>query len=113
MPLDFVRAVAFVREHWLAAGLWIRLGRNDLGNRMLDYLATRMSDSVPASSLAWMLTTLAGLGTFHEHPLIQKATALLISEQRADGSWASEDGPDRDPYVTVEALRGLIQWAAI
>ncbi len=104
---------SFLHAHWLAAGLWIRLGRNDLGNRMLDYLATHMSDSVPASSLAWMLTTLAGLGTFHEHPLIQKATALLISEQRADGSWASEDGPDRDPYVTVEALRGLIQWAAI
>lgn len=104
---------SFLHAHWLAAGLWIRLGRNDVGNRVLDYLATRMSDSVPASSLAWMLTTLAGLGTSHEHPLIQKATALLISEQRADGSWASEDGPDRDPYVTVEVLRGLIQWRAI
>jgi hypothetical protein len=40
-------------------------------------------------------------------------TTLLLSQRRADGSWASEGGPARDPYVTVEALRGLIQWAAI
>jgi hypothetical protein len=105
---------SFLHAHWLAAGLWIRLGRNDLADRLLDYLTTRISDNVPASSLAWMLTTFAGLFTFDKHPLlIQKATTLLKSQQRADGSWESEDGPDRDPYVTVEALRGLIQWAAI
>jgi hypothetical protein len=97
----------------LAAGLWIRLGRADLAARVLDYLVTRLSDDVPSSSLAWMLTTLAGLGVSPDHLLIQQATRLLLSQQRIDGSWASEDGPDRDPYATVEALRGLIQWAAI
>lgn len=104
---------SFLHAHWLSAGLWIRLGRDDLGYRVLDYLATRMSDEVPASSLAWMLTTLGGLGISPDHPLAQKATTLLISQQRADGSWASEDGPERDPYVTVETLRALTQWAAI
>jgi hypothetical protein len=38
---------------------------------------------------------------------------LLAAQQRPDGSWASEDGPDRDTYVTVEALRALVMWAAI
>jgi hypothetical protein len=93
--------------------LWIRLGRADLAARALDCLATRMRDDVPSSSLAWMLTTLAGLGVSRDHPLITQATRLLLAQQRADGSWASEDGPDRDPYATVEALRGLIQWDAI
>lgn len=104
---------SFLHAHWLATGFWIRLGRDDLAYRVLDYLATQISDEVPASSLAWMLTTLGGLGIAPDHPLAQKATSLLMSQQRADGSWASEDGPDRDSYVTVEVLRGLIQWAAI
>jgi hypothetical protein len=104
---------SFRHAHWLAAGLWIRLRRGNLADHVLGYLATCLDDSVPASSLAWMLTTLGGLGIPPEHPLTKKATQQLMSQQRVDGSWASEDGPDRDPYVTVEALRGLIMWAAI
>lgn len=104
---------SLLHAHWLAAGLWIRLGHNDLADRTLDYLATRIDDSVPAGALAWMLTTLAGLGISPEHPLASRTVEQLTVQQRADGSWASEDGPERDPYVTVEALRGLIMWAAI
>ncbi len=104
---------SFLHAHWLAAGLWIRLGRNDLADRTLDYLATRIDDTVPSGALAWMLTTLGGLDISTEHPLIRRAIAQMIAQQRADGSWTSEDEPDRDPYVTVEALRGLTTWAAM
>jgi hypothetical protein len=102
-----------LHTHWLAAGLWIRARQDDLAYRTLGYLASRLDTDVPASSLAWMLVTLGGLGIDPEHPLGQKATTLLIAQQRADGSWPSEDGPDRDPATTSEALAGLLKWAAI
>lgn len=102
-----------LHAHWLAAGLWIRLGRQDLADCVLDTLATRVTDDVAAGALAWILVTLGGLGIAPDHPLGQTATSRLASLQRADGGWTSEDGPNRDPIVTVEALRGLRKWAAI
>lgn len=104
---------SILHAHWLAAGLWIRLGRQDLADCVLDTLATRVTDDVAAGALAWMLVTLGGLGIAPDHPLGQTATSRLASLQRADGGWTSEDGPNRDPIVTVEALRGLRKWAAI
>jgi hypothetical protein len=104
---------SFLQAHWLTAGLWIRLGHDELAYRVLDHLATCVTSEVPSSSLAWMLTTLSGLGIPPEHPFAHKAAELLISQQRADGSWEGENGAEGDPYITVEALRGLIQWAAI
>ncbi|HEY7092284.1 MAG TPA: prenyltransferase/squalene oxidase repeat-containing protein [Ktedonobacterales bacterium] len=106
---------SFLQTHWLAAALWIRLewGQPDLpeqATRTLDHLATQLSDETPAGALGWMLTTLAPLGVPPEHPAIVKAVALLSEQQRPDGGWTSEDGPDRDTWVTLQALLALTQW---
>jgi squalene cyclase len=110
---------SFLQTHWLAAALWIRVNWTyppilpEPTLRVLDYLATRMTEDVPSGALAWMLTTLAPIGVAIDHPLIVRATELLASQQRADGSWASEDGPQCDAYVTREALRALILWRVV
>jgi squalene-hopene cyclase-like protein/prenyltransferase/squalene oxidase-like repeat protein len=108
---------SFLQTHWLAAALWIRLewGQQDVpeqATRTLDYLATQLDDETPAGALGWMLTTLAPLGLSSEHPVIVKAVALLSEQQRPDGGWTSEDGPDRDAWVTMQAMTVLIQWLA-
>jgi Prenyltransferase and squalene oxidase repeat len=109
---------SFLQTHWLAAALWIRLewGQPDLpeqATRALDYLATQLDDQTPAGALGWMLTTLsavAAVGIPLDHPTIVKALALLGEQQRPDGGWTSEDGPERDIWVTTQALSALVLW---
>jgi hypothetical protein len=106
---------SFIQTHWLAAALWIRLewSQPDLpeqATRILDDLATQLNGETPAGALGWMLTTLAPLGVPQEHPAITKAVALLSEQQRPDGGWTSEDGPERDAWVTLQALLALSQW---
>jgi hypothetical protein len=112
---------SFLQTHWLAAALWIRpswdgsfssvpLNLSESANHTLDYLATQLDDQTPAGALGWMLTTLAPLGVPPKHPVITKAIVLLSQQQRPDGGWTSEDGPERDTWVTLQALTTLIQW---
>jgi hypothetical protein len=81
-------------------------GERDVAERLMDYLRTRLND-MPASSLAWLITTLHTAGVPADHPLIREAATLLEGQQQEDGRWASEDGPERDAHTTVEAVRAL------
>jgi hypothetical protein len=109
---------SFLQTHWLAAALWIRLAGGQPGipeqaARTLDYLATQLDDQTPAGALGWMLTTLSAVAVVsvpRDHPAIVKALALLSEQQRPDGGWTSEDGPERDIWVTTQALSALILW---
>jgi hypothetical protein len=52
-------------------------------------------------------------GDVYDLPPNHEIERQVLTGQRADGGWASEDGPDRDPYVTVRALLALVRWHAI
>jgi len=114
---------SFLQTHWLAAALWIRRNWDgsffpvspnlpESAKHALDYLATQINDETPAGALSWMLTTLAAVNVPLEHPVIAKALTMLSEQQRPDGGWTSEDGPERDAWVTTQAVSVLIQCGA-
>jgi hypothetical protein len=97
---------SFLQANWLAAGIWLRLGRHEPAGRTLGYLHRRLAD-MPAGNLAWLLTTLLAAGAPLDHPLLNAAAGRLAEQQEQAGHWASDDGPGFNVHVTLEALRAL------
>ena len=91
---------------WLSGGLWYRLGRQEDAESAFRTVASNLAD-MPASSLAWLLSTLLLAGVSSDHSLVEQAAGRLEALQEPDGRWSSEDGPKQDVHTTVEALRVL------
>lgn len=92
----------FLHAHWLAAGLWYRLRRQE-AKRVFKCLE-RQLPALPASNLAWLLSTLLLAGTPTSEFIIMQAASLLEQKQEQGGRWSSEDGSERDVHATLEAL---------
>jgi hypothetical protein len=96
----------FLHAHWLAAGLLYRVGWKEAA-QVLNYLE-RQLPALPASNLAWLLSTLLQAGIPSSEFIIEQAASLLEHLQENDGRWQSEDGPERDVHATLESLHVLL-----
>jgi len=96
----------FLHTNWLAGGLWQKLNWQESAERVFGYLDKRIND-LPASNLAWLITTVCAAGVAVDHRLVVNAATLLEESQQEDGRWPSEDGSEQDVHTTLEALRAL------
>ncbi|MHB9144543.1 MAG: prenyltransferase/squalene oxidase repeat-containing protein [Symbiobacteriia bacterium] len=97
---------SFPHTHWLAAGLFWRLGDAERAERLMFAFRDQLGE-LPASNLAWLMTSLLIAGVSPDHFLLQAARQYLENQQQEAGHWASEDGPDWDLHSTLEAVRAL------
>jgi len=97
---------SFLQALWLCGGLWGRLEMVVEAEHVLAYLAGRITE-LSASQLAWMVTALRIAELPAEDALIQSAIPSLVSSQREDGRWTSDDGPVFDVHTTLETLYAL------
>lgn len=98
----------FTLTNWLAAGLWRLTGHMDQATKTEVWLEQRVRSGLPPSALSWLLSTLRVAGAAPTNALAQAAVSQLATQQRLDGGWPSEDGPDREAHVTLEAMRALL-----
>lgn len=97
---------SFLHTHWLSAGVLFSAGNEPDAERTLSYLGSRLDD-LDASNLAWMISSLRGMGISDQHPLIEQSMVQLLTKQEPDGRFPSDDGSDQDVHVTLEAIRAL------
>jgi hypothetical protein len=97
---------SFPQAHWLAAGLWTRLGQKRPAEKIFSHLSEGLSGLSPGAC-AWMIASLRQAGVPASLDLIQEALTVIATHQEPDGRWSSEDGPGRDVHATLEALYAL------
>lgn len=100
------RLASFNQTHWLAAGLWQRLGMVEAAGSSLDALAEQLPD-LSAGNLAWMLITLLSSGVPANQPVVEAALARLEVLRTAEGYWPEDEEAGNSAHVTLEALRAM------
>lgn len=79
----------------------------------LAYLESVFSTEWVGSYLAWILRCTADAGLGAKHPFVRAGLRALEAAQRADGSWAGEDGPQYDVTSTIDALRAGLHYGLV
>lgn len=114
-PTDFLlahcdetgRLTGYLRATWIALPMLAFYPGPDSDSFHRAVVEANYSPDWEGSYLAWLLRCLQDAGLPADHPLVARCLADLISKQRTDGSWESEDGEEFAASATVEALRVL------
>lgn len=97
----------FQHNTWLATGAFLLGGSayQAQAQRSVGFLANRPFSEWEDSQLAWAVDTLSRAGLPSDQPWISAALDQFGQRQSADGSWASEDGPEFCVSATLQVIK--------
>jgi squalene cyclase len=126
---DFRKAIHFLLRHqepsgkvygylhntWIATGVFLMAGDRyaKMASLGIQALASRPLSEWDDSQIAWALDCLSRGGLPKKHPFIEACLNQLFHRQKADGSWASEDGEGSAVGATIQVLKVMKRYGLL
>jgi hypothetical protein len=103
------RIYGYLHNTWIAVGVFLMAGDRyrKVVNLGIQSLADTPLEKWDDSQIAWALDCLSKGGLLKNHPFIKESLDELFHRQKADGSWASEDGEAFAVRATIQVLKVL------
>ena len=97
----------FWHTTWIAMGIFLLAGKRyeNVVSLGMQALADRPLQEWDDSQIAWALDCLSRGGLSKTHPFIDVFLKELYHRQKADGSWASEDGEAFAMGATIQVIK--------
>jgi hypothetical protein len=101
------RIYGYLHNTWIATGVFLMAGDRyaKVASLGIQALADSPLTKWDASQIAWALDCLSRGGLPKNHPFIEECLDELFHRQKADGSWASEDGDAFAVGATIQVLK--------
>jgi squalene cyclase len=105
----------YLHSTWIATGVFLMAGGHyaKVAALGIQALEDRPLIKWDDSHIAWALDCLSRGGLPKNHPFIDGCLNELFSRQKADGSWASEDGDDFAVGATIQVLKVLKRYSLL
>lgn len=103
------RFLGYLHTTWIATAVFLMAGRRytKISRDGMRALSARALSEWEDSQIAWALDCLSEGGLPKGDPFVKNCLAELISRQKSDGSWASEDGETAAVSASLQALKVL------
>ena len=109
------RIYGYLHNTWIATGAFLMAGDRyaKVAHLGIQALAKTLINKWEDSQIAWAMDCLSRGGLPKNHPFIEGCLDELFRRQKADGTWASEDGEGFAVGATIQVLKVLKRYNLI
>ena len=109
------RVYGYLHNTWIASGVFLMAGDRytKMASLGIQSLAGIPLSEWDDSQIAWAVDCLSRGGLPKKHPFIETCLDQLFHRQKADGSWASEDGEGSAVGATIQVLKVMKRYGLL